>query len=91
MIDDDGQIVAPPPVAELVDADSLQPVNRPGSSCRATTRSTMLPTACHEMPVRRLTAVRSMVCARYATISSHDAVNALPLAAHETCSTRTPQ
>ena len=51
----------------------------------------MLPTACHEMPIRRLTAVRSIVCARYATNSSHDAVNALPLVAHDTCSTRTPQ
>ena len=50
----------------------------------------MLPTACHEMAIRRLTAVRSIVCDRYATNSSHDAVKALPLAAHDTCSTRTP-
>ena len=50
----------------------------------------MFPTACHETPSSRLTAVRSVICARYAAISSSVSVNALLLVAHDTCSTRTP-
>ena len=60
------------------------------SSRRATTRSTMLPTATHEIPSRRLTGVRSVTCARYAADSSNAAVNTLLPSAHGTRSTFTP-
>ena len=64
---------------------------RAPSSRRATTRSTMLPTVTHDIPSRRLTAVRSVTCARYAANSSNPDVNTpLPLA-HGTCSTFTPR
>ena len=51
----------------------------------------MLPTVTHDIPSRRLTAVRSVTCARYAANSSNPDVNTpLPLA-HGTCSTFTPR
>ena len=51
----------------------------------------MLPTVTHEIPNRRLTAVRSVTCARYAVNSSNSDVNALVPLAHGTRSTFTPQ
>ena len=63
---------------------------RAPSSRRATTRSTMLPTVTHDIPSRRLTAVRSVTCARYAANSSNPDVNTLLPLAHGTCSTFTP-
>ena len=53
--------------------------------------STMLPTACQEVPASRLTVVRSVTCARYAVNPSNGAVNALEPAAHDTRSSRTLQ
>ena len=64
---------------------------RAPSSRRATTRSTMLPTVTHDIPSRRLTAVRSVTCARYAANSSNPDVNTLLPLAHGTCSTFTPR
>ena len=66
------------------------PASRSGSSRRDTTRSTMLPTACQEIPNVRLTVVRSVTCARYAANSSNGAVNTPLPTAHGTRSTRTP-
>ena len=51
----------------------------------------MLPTVTHCIPSRRLTAVRSITCDRYAANSSNPDVNTLPPPAHGTCSTFTPQ
>ena len=49
----------------------------------------MLPTVTHDIPSRRLTAVRSVTCARYAANSSNPDVNTLLPRAHGTCSTFT--
>ena len=51
----------------------------------------MLPTVTHDIPSRRLTAVRSVTCARYAANSSNPDVNTLVPLAHGTCSTFTPR
>ena len=51
----------------------------------------MLPTVTHDIPSRRLTAVRSVTCARYAANSSNPDVNTLLPLAHGTCSTFTPR
>ena len=50
----------------------------------------MLPTVTHDIPSRRLTAVRSVTCARYAANSSNPDVNTLLPLAHGTCSTFHP-
>ena len=51
----------------------------------------MLATVTHEIPSRRLTAVRSVTCARCAGNSSNPDVNLLLPLAHGICSTFTPR